>query len=556
LQKRENHRSRFVFAFYGAFNPELWEERIDLQSATITQDKRGLKYAFIKTKEKRASEIQAHLNRYDRDAPDAMKVKLTTIAGFESIISFGKGEDPTKHPIYKTMMNYSKSASSENWEHKSVMTGQHQQTLLDGDGSVHSEIFEENSMDSESSSGSALVSRLMPLLAEQIRDEFQKEKEESQRREDLLREELRREREEHKQREQQLRDEMKKELKEQLEEQYLRQNALIGTKLDEVLEEVKTNTTVVMETKENTVKLMEKQTEIQEDVQDIAAGHEMIASSVAAQEAKIDKGNSLLQEVADSQVEALCLRQDLDSTKEELDKEIAQKRSIYAKLAAKSRKLNKALAKITRMEEERLETVGNSAVITSTRQIGNQVDSIASKLGISVPSFFGYPNQLGSSYTAWMGQNGYDVHYQAYKTVLDNRCKLVEQSMENPCKLARLLIRRADLPLAEEYPEVAKIRLFMYGLAVLLNNMGDHWNLDNSSAKQRFNLTEYSCPIFSACKFEEIRGTMETHVKYFSDLLSLEYVRDDTIYPSIQGDAFLVPEVSLCVCFTYCLCSF
>jgi hypothetical protein len=530
LQKRDNHRSRFVFAFYGVFNPELWREQIDLQSATIAQDNRGLKYAFIKTKEKRASEIKSHLNRYDRDAPDSMKVKLTTIAGYESIISFGKGEDPTKHSIYKTMMKYSNSARSVKWEREGIMSssGQYTLTLLDGgsaqhDGgdrssSAYSGISDENSMDSVSSSGSALVSRLMPLLAEQIREEFQKEKEENRRREELLREELRKEREERRTHEQQLRDEMK---------------SLVGTKLDGVLEEIKTNTSAVMETRENTVKLMEKQAEIQENVQDIAAGQEIMAASVVAQEAKIDEGNSLLQEVADSQVEALYLRRDLDATKEILDKETAQKRSIAAKLAAQSRKLNKAVAKIIRMEVERLETVENSAVITSTRQIGNQVDSIASQLGISVPSPFGNLDHMGP-YTAWMEQNGYDAHFQAYKTVLDNRCKLVKP-----------LIRRSDLLLVKDYSEISKIRLFVYGLSILLNNIQDNWNLDNSPAKQRFNLTVYGCPIFSAQNFEEVRNTMETQVKYFSNQLSLDYVRDETVYPSIKGDAFQIPEVSL-----------
>jgi hypothetical protein len=37
---------------------------------------------------------------------------------------------------------------------------------------------------------------------------------------------------------------------------------------------------------------------------------------------------------------------------------------------------------------------------------------------------------------------------------------------------------------------------------------------------------------------------METHVKYFSSQLSLDYVRDETVYPFIKGDAFQVPEVS------------
>jgi len=111
-----------MFAFYGVFNPKLWMERIDLHSSTITQDDHGLKYAFIKTKAKRASEIQSHLKRHDRDAPDAMKVKLTRIAGFENIISFKKGEDPTKHSVYKTIMKYSKSASSVKWERECIVS--------------------------------------------------------------------------------------------------------------------------------------------------------------------------------------------------------------------------------------------------------------------------------------------------------------------------------------------------------------------------------------------------------------------------------------------------
>ena len=99
-----------MFAYYGVFDPKAWSERLDLRSVMTTEDSRGLKYAFIKTKEKRASEIESHINRNDHEAPDGMKVKLSQIAGYNNIISFGKGEDPAKHAIYKTMMKYSDSA--------------------------------------------------------------------------------------------------------------------------------------------------------------------------------------------------------------------------------------------------------------------------------------------------------------------------------------------------------------------------------------------------------------------------------------------------------------
>ena len=107
------------------------------------------------------------------------------------------------------------------------------------------------------------------------------------------------------------------------------------------------------------------------------------------------------------------------------------------------------------------------------------------------------------------------------------------------------MVRRDDLPLAPEFPEDAKIRLFMYGMSVLFKGMENNWNLDNSPAKQKFDLALYSCQIINFDTFEEVRDNLEGHLKFFSDRLHIDYVKDTTVYPSIEGDAFQVPEVNL-----------
>ena len=518
-QKQANMRTRFLFTFYGVFSPELWREKLDLQSAIISQDNRGLKYAFIKTKAKRVSEIKSHLNRHDSDAPDAMKVKLTTIAGYESIISFEKGEDPTKHSIYKTMMKYVKSASAVKWESGQDSFRKYQQQLSDGGGDGKGDtlvssagndlINDESSRDSVDSAAELIAT--LPPESKQIVDALMKV--------------------------------------------YNKGLAKMGKefqqKIQEVREDIKTHAVDIRGTKANTAKLLEvqetsseefngmlrgigatqeilvsKQAEIHENVQDIAAGQEIMAASVVAQEVKIDR-------VAAAQVEASFFRRDLERTADELAEERKKKRSAAGKLAAKTRIVNKALAQQARMAADQLTMIERSAVITEVRHVQNMMDSVASQLGMSVETPFGDLDCKGA-YESWLEQNGYDEHYQEYKV-----------NLETTYRKATEMIRRDDLSPAPEFPEIAKIRLFMYGMAVLFKSMDDRCNLDNSPAKQRLDLAIYSCNILSRDTLDEIRDVLETHVKFFSDLLSIEYVKDTTVYPSIQGDAFEVPVVSV-----------
>ena len=102
------------------FNPDIWKELIDLQSAAQVEDNNGLKYSLIRTKEKRASEICGHFNRHDAEAPEGMKIKVTSLFGYDKVISFKKGEDPNKHAVYKTMaaLKDTNSSTYKEWNRK------------------------------------------------------------------------------------------------------------------------------------------------------------------------------------------------------------------------------------------------------------------------------------------------------------------------------------------------------------------------------------------------------------------------------------------------------
>ena len=229
-------------------------------------------------------------------------------------------------------------------------------------------------------------------------------------------------------------------------------------KIQEVREDIKTHAVDIKGTKANTAKLLEvqetsseefngmlrgigatqeilvsKQAEIHENVQDIAAGQEIMAASVVAQEVKIDR-------VAAAQVEASFLRRDLEKTADELAEERKKKRSAAAKLAAKTRIVNKALAQQARMAADQLTMIERSAVITEVRHVQNMMDSVASQLGMSVETPFGDLDCKGA-YESWLEQNGYDEHYQEYKV-----------NLETTYRKAKEMIRRDDLPPAPEFP--------------------------------------------------------------------------------------------------------
>ena len=76
---------------------------------------------------------------------------------------------------------------------------------------------------------------------------------------------------------------------------------------------------------------------------------------------------------------------------------------------------------------------------------------------------------------------------------------------------------------------------------MMLNNPDDSYNLDNSPAKLKYELTALSSQIMTKAKFLEIVNTFENHVKFFCSKLAIPYQRDTTQYPTIQGDPFLVP---------------
>ena len=239
-----------------------------------------------------------------------------------------------------------------------------------------------------------------------------------------------------------------------------------------------------------------------------------------------DQG-AVLQDINAKTTEQLSLRQDLEVTRQERDDERFAKRSQAGKMSVVTAKLNVTIqernelqAKNTQMEAEKQRLIEHSEVIRTIRQ------------GFNALMPLGCPNDQSPFDDAWMRRSGYYQHYSVFKVNLE----------ENYSK-ASLSFRRDDLPTAPPIPESAKIRLFMHGLGVVLDNPGNEFDLDNSPAMHRFDLALYSGPIFSQDTFNKIRTTMELHLKFFCSKLSRDYIEDDTVYPTIVGDAFKEPEV-------------
>jgi hypothetical protein len=233
-------------------------------------------------------------------------------------------------------------------------------------------------------------------------------------------------------------------------------------------------------------------------------------------------------EIAESlAAEQTFLRQELEVTKSERDSERAKKRSQAGKISAKTRTLNQSLAKQAEMEENQQKTIENSDVIKEIRRVE---DRLHASVDMLMP--LGSPVDQLPFDDNWMKQNGFYGAYMEFK-----------ENLEANYSKAKLLIRREDLTVAPQFPECAKIRLFMHGVGVVLSDHRSSWNVANSPAKHRFDLTLYSGPIFGESTFNKVRTTMEIHVEFLCNKLSLEYKEDITDYPSIAGDAFLDPEV-------------
>jgi hypothetical protein len=110
---------------------------------------------------------------------------------------------------------------------------------------------------------------------------------------------------------------------------------------------------------------------------------------------------------------------------------------------------------------------------------------------------------------------------------------------------AARLVKRKDLPPLEDFPDAAKSRLFQIGLGVVLSTPGNAFNLENSPSKHRYDLVKLSGSIFDVNTAAKIRASLDIQEKYWCNKLSKPYVENRKVYPLMEGDAFLSPDVSL-----------
>jgi hypothetical protein len=116
---------------------------------------------------------------------------------------------------------------------------------------------------------------------------------------------------------------------------------------------------------------------------------------------------------------------------------------------------------------------------------------------------------------------------------------------------AARLVKRKDLPPLEDFPDAAKSRLFQIGLGVVLSTPGNAFNLENSPSKHRYDLVKLSGSIFDVNTAAKIRASLDIQEKYWCNKLSKPYVENRKVYPLMEGDAFLSPDVSAAVSFVF-----
>ncbi len=240
--------------------------------------------------------------------------------------------------------------------------------------------------------------------------------------------------------------------------------------------------------------------------------------------------SSVLQDINAKTTEQLSLRQDLEVTRQERDDERFAKRSQAGKMSVVTGKLNVATnecnelrAENALMKADAQRSIEHAEIIRAVERIGEQILERVDR-----PNPLGDPADTLPSHEEWMKQIGIYHRYLEYKANLE----------ENYSK-AMPIIRRKDLLATPEFPETAKIRMFMRCLATAFS--GSKFDMGNSPSGHRFDLALYSGPIVSEDAFDKIKNSMEILVNHVCP----DFVEDDTVYDAIAGDAFLVPEVML-----------
>jgi hypothetical protein len=268
----------------------------------------------------------------------------------------------------------------------------------------------------------------------------------------------------------------------------------------------------------------------QPSLQEIMDELKDLKRQVAALSADNQDQGAVLQDINAKTTEQLSLRQDLDVTRQERDDERLAKRSQAGKMSVVSKDRNELRVKLAQIEAQQQRSIENADVIREVRLGRAEARANDALVLASVRTLSPLGNQADKMSFTDAIMTKLELH-QPYMEFSEN--------LEENYSKASITSKRCDVPQVVKFPEFAKMRVFMHGLGVILDNPENVHNLDNSPAKHRFDLALYSGPIYSENTFNKMKQTMERIEEYVCD----ECSQDDTVYDAIAGDAFLEPEV-------------
>ena len=321
--------------------------------------------------------------------------------------------------------------------------------------------------------------------------------------------------------------------------------AQLRTRPSESTEELSYKLDTLISHAEKSSSLMEKSSSLMEKSSSGVEKLQKTSETLISHAEKTSAGVELIVSeqgfITDNTLDSSFLVSSLESTTQDRDGLRTTVRSQAGKMGSVTKKLKKIEKKISKLEAERGQTIERSEVIEEMRMMEtrmNQDNRRAEKRWASHMEIQDQP----------LGNPSDNYPYSQWTNELRDEFSV---KLKKNYEGAARLVKRNDLPPLEDFRDAAKSRLFQIGLGVVLSNPGNTRNLENSPSKHRYDLVKLSGSIFDVNTAAKIRTSLDIEEKYWCNKLSKPYVENRKVYPLMEGDAFLSPDVSAAVSFVF-----
>ena len=285
--------------------------------------------------------------------------------------------------------------------------------------------------------------------------------------------------------------------------------------------------------------VVESQGEIKSSLNDVKSDQSVITANHDEITSNIRDMISGQEVITANHLNSSFLVSSLESTTQDRDGLRATVRSQAGKMGVVTKKLGEKTRKVSELEAERGQTIERSDVMQELRMM--EIRMMMEMNENSTRAEKRFAEHMGIQDQP-LGNPSDNYPYSQWTDELRDEFSV---KLKKNYEGAARLVKRKDLPPLEDFPDAAKSRLFQIGLGVVLSTPGNAFNLENSPSKHRYDLVKLSGSIFDVNTAAKIRASLDIQEKYWCNKLSKPYVENRKVYPLMEGDAFLSPDVSL-----------